>query len=201
MVSLQAPPFTGAVAGASLLYATRGDARDIDWDTPLAILFPNASAAITPRELSVDVYDAFAVRNVSAAGTVEHSTHVVALARRNAAGMLQSTVLPQPKRVSLSNVSDDRVQLTFVVHMAPGVTAPTAFDILGDDESGHFNLDEPLTTISAASGPVPVRATVTVSRRPCRLAVRARRNESFGPLSRAVTVAALRVPPSPEILP
>jgi hypothetical protein len=196
--TLQAPPFHASLAGGSGIFAGIGNAAAIDWQNPVAWLFADAALACISYVLPTAQRHILAVRNVSAAGTAEHSTHLCAAVRLEG-GELASTFLPLCHDLQWRELDKLNIAMAFTSVPSPGETPPAGYEILIDD-AGSFDSADVLATVPAADVPGDIRTILTLPRRPCRLAVRAVADTTVGPLSRPLDIPARYTPAPPQLV-
>lgn len=191
-----AAPWHFPDAGVWLLFA--GSRREaIDWSRPLAGTGGDqttlrVAAALVPGESRV-----FAVRAMSAAGVLEHSTHAAAVVALDENGNLPPTPLWPVFDTQATVLPTGEVRLAFSCDRQTGAARPYAFEILTDGGTGTIDTQHPLRTISAGEGEaIDVELTLSPSP-PCRFAVRPVRAGRPGEMSDVT--AAVSTPPALSI--
>jgi hypothetical protein len=196
--SFSAPPFTGAVAGGTAVCIGRGGVDSIQWNTPVAFLFADATVARFDFAATDSHRYVVGIRNVSPQGITEHSTHVIAFMEWNDDG-LTDAFLPRPRTPAIIS-ADDMLVIGFTCPVPPGHAQPDTFELLTDGGTGVFNDDSPLASISALTESADISISLEMPTVPCQIAVRACRDGLHGPMSRPLPISPPRLIPVPDVL-
>ncbi len=197
--TLQAPPFHATLVGGSGVFAGVGNAAAIDWQHPVAWLFADATVACIAHALPVNERHVLAVRNISAAGTVEHSTHICTAIHLNSDEQLTTAFLPVCRHLQWRELDALNIAMAFTCEVSPSEAQPAGYEILIDND-GSFDSADVLATVPPDETAGDIRTILTLPHRPCQLAVRAVADAATGPLSRPMDIPARCAPTSPQLL-
>ena len=143
----------------------------------------------------------YGVHAVSKAGLEERSTHVVTCVEIDGQGNLLPQPLARPEDVAARVQIDGSVLVGFSYDAPLGFATSDGFDVLGDHGTGQLDLENPIAAVDILADDqrdFEVRIAQPVT--PLLLAVRARRGDQTGPLSKFAFVPLPSSPPQARIL-
>jgi len=174
----------------------------VDYVTSVGHAAPGAGQVeVSGLSLQPGVVYRFAIRAESAAGVEEQNTHVWTFVRIDANGDLLPPPLPPPRDVTACVTGDAKVALGFSRRACPPYAEPTAFEVFSDGGAGQMDMDDPVATVSGF-GPEQedFELLLTPQALPARFAVRPRKGEQIGPLSRIAVAAIAPAPAAPRTM-
>lgn len=172
----------------------------IDYATPLTSGIAHGSPIrLDPSTLPGQRFW-LAMRATSPAGVTEHNTHhIIAMAlAEDGESFIQP--LPEIFGLHLHDVGQGSAELWFACNTRPGYQQPEGFEVLIDDQAGHWQ-SEPLIVLDKID-PVSLayRVDLPIPHRPGLLAVRSIRSQLRGPISSPLAIQAIPTIATPREL-
>ena len=200
-VAVGSPVMTVAFqSGGYNVYRGLGGIEGIDWENPIAYLVPGPNSITLAQDLSPGQRYIYAVRAVSSAGIEERNTHVIAYANTDEQGILLPAPLTRPKDPTVE-VQQSALLIGFTYLTPIGFADADGFDVLGDNGTGQLDLENPVATVEKSRNDrFDFEVSIARPDTPVLLAVRARRGEQVGPVSKIVFVPLVSAPTSIQIL-
>ncbi len=152
-------------------------------------------------ELVPDVPYVLALRKLSSAGVEERNTHILTYAQIDTEGSLLPSPLAAPHDVTVDLQPNETILFGFSHHVPLGFASPTVFEVFSDGGSGTLDFENPIAAISnVKEEQADFEVTVTPAALPAKFAVRGRKDDQDGPLSRIVEVKLAPAPIAPLVL-
>jgi len=182
-----------------LLYHGLGGLADVDLSAPVAWLAASGQPQQVSLQLVAGQTNVLVARAVSTSGLEEQSACAATSVLVGQDGSLLGGALAAAVDVTVELVESATALLGWTVTTPPGFAEPTQFEVYGDGGSGRLDLQTPLAVVDRDPQQLDLQVRLAVTQLPMRFAVRARRGDQLGPLSRTVTLTPPAIP-QPQLL-